>query len=294
MAADQIDLFIQVITGVESTGNPNAQNSRTGAFGLTQIMPGNWGPWSMEVFGRVVEQTPENQLAVSRHKMLQYYRAYGSWEAVAVAWFAGPDRARRYVNGDRRVLEMDDKPGPGGTKVRDYVKKVRFGMGRGATDSTEAMAARRNDPLPLDRFEEQRAEVADDRTLLTTVLDSVSSMIAGGERTPIAAEVVTMTPEEAFEVQAQPESAGGAGATHAPAPTRPASTTGRAARTPAGGRSSGQPPLQPAPSATGDTEPYNPPVPAPQVAPPETRQTPPKGKKPALVKGEARIPRGVQ
>lgn len=85
-----LDRFMYAISGQESGHNYNARNPDSGASGRFQIMPANWGPWSREVFGRVVARTPQNQDKVARYKMNQYYRQFGRWDLVARAWYAGP------------------------------------------------------------------------------------------------------------------------------------------------------------------------------------------------------------
>ena len=125
-----IDRFMAAISSTESGGNYNAQNSRTGAYGKFQIMPANWPAWSKEAgLGNNAPRTPENQEKVARFKMLQYYRQFGSWEAVAVAWFAGPGRAQKYVNGDMSVLSISD----GNITVGEYVRRAQVGMGKPGT-----------------------------------------------------------------------------------------------------------------------------------------------------------------
>lgn len=116
----QLDAFMGVIQSQESGGNPNAVSPH-GAQGLWQIMPSNWGPWAAEAgLGRNAPMTPTNQRIVTANKMAEYYRQFGRWDAVAVAWFAGPGRAKRFVNGDSSVLNLDD----GGMNVAQYVNKA--------------------------------------------------------------------------------------------------------------------------------------------------------------------------
>lgn len=122
----EIDRFMSAISGNESGGNYNAQN-KSGAHGKYQIMPANWPAWSHEALGPGNwAQTPQNQEKVARFKMLQYYRKYHDWDAVAIAWFAGPGRADAYLKGDRSVLSISD----GGTTVGAYVNKVHLAMGK--------------------------------------------------------------------------------------------------------------------------------------------------------------------
>lgn len=123
--ATQIDVFMAALSAQESGGNPQARNPSTGAYGQWQILESNWPSWAQEAgLGRDAPQTPENQRRVARFKMLQYFNDYGSWDAVAIAWFAGPSRAQRYVNGDESVLSLSD----GNMTVGGYIAKMRQGM----------------------------------------------------------------------------------------------------------------------------------------------------------------------
>ena len=122
-----VDEFMARIAGIESAGASDpwtVQNSRTGAHGKWQIMPSNWAPWAQEAgLPSGAARSAENQQRVARHKMQEYRRQYGSWEAAAVAWFAGPDRARRYNEGDMRVLNYSD----GNMTVGEYVNRISQG-----------------------------------------------------------------------------------------------------------------------------------------------------------------------
>lgn len=83
----------------ESSGNYNAVNGRTKASGKYQILPKNWPSWSQEAgLPAGAEMTPENQEKVARFKLKQYYDKYGA-EGAAVAWYAGPGNAERWVSG---------------------------------------------------------------------------------------------------------------------------------------------------------------------------------------------------
>ena len=134
MGREQIDEFMSAVAALESGGASDpytVANQRTGAHGRWQIMPDNWAPWSRETFGRVVSRTPENQRAVARNKFLEYYDRFNDWDAVAVAWFAGPGRAQRYQQGDSSVLTMSD----GNTRVSEYIDIVNQNMGQSAGPS---------------------------------------------------------------------------------------------------------------------------------------------------------------
>lgn len=92
------------IASIESAGLPNngygavgrpadAKGSR--AQGRYQIMDYNVGPWTQEVLGKAMSPqeflaNPQAQDAVFNAKFNQYVQQFGSPEAAARAWFAGP------------------------------------------------------------------------------------------------------------------------------------------------------------------------------------------------------------
>lgn len=122
-----IDSFMNAIGFQESSGNYNAVNEQTGALGKYQILPSNWNAWAAEAGIPGADwRDPQNQETVARNKMLQYYNQFGSWEAVAVAWFAGPGAAQEYLQNPEAVLNRSD----GGLNVRQYIEKIREGMGQ--------------------------------------------------------------------------------------------------------------------------------------------------------------------
>lgn len=132
-----VDEFMNRIAGIESAGASDpwsVQNSRTQAHGKWQIMPSNWSPWAREAgLPGNAARSAENQTRVARHKMQEYRNNYGSWEAAAIAWFAGPDRARRYNAGDMSVLNFSD----GNMTVGEYVNRISQGGGGAAPPSAE-------------------------------------------------------------------------------------------------------------------------------------------------------------
>lgn len=157
MSRGQIDHFMEVISGIESGGRDDpysATHPTSGAHGRWQIMPSNWSPWAQAAgLSANAPQTPENQRTVARHRMLHYYDQYGSWPAVAVAWFAGPSRAQTWLNNPSAVEGITDA---NNYSVGQYVQRVQEGMGQPAetgttmtTTSTDGQAA--SDMSPEDR-----------------------------------------------------------------------------------------------------------------------------------------------
>lgn len=125
MAQDlTIDQFMAALAEVESGGNPYARNPDSGAYGLFQIMPSNWGPWSREAEaayglppGSLSEQTPENQYMVARAKIQSLLDKYNNFEDVAAIWYSGSPLganadAPQFYNGNQYP------------SIRDYANKV--------------------------------------------------------------------------------------------------------------------------------------------------------------------------
>ena len=144
-AGAEIDAFMAAISGQESGGNYNAVNAESGASGRFQIMPQNWGPWSERAgLGRNAPRTPANQDAVARFMMGEYYRQFGNWRDVAIAWYAGPGR----VGAGSGTLDRSQGRYP---TINAYADKImeRFAALRGqgpVTPGGEFPAIERFDP----------------------------------------------------------------------------------------------------------------------------------------------------
>lgn len=136
------DQLFDSMTQQESGGNTNAVNARTGAYGSLQIMPENWASWSREALGYVGDmKDPETYTKVARHKLQQYYNAYGA-EGAMVAWYAGPENGRRWAAGEvtaiganGREYSWDARQGNGDEpSIREYVQQVSSRVGLGFED----------------------------------------------------------------------------------------------------------------------------------------------------------------
>lgn len=126
---DNKEDFYNAVAAQESDGDYNATNSRTGAFGKYQIMPENWASWAKEAgLGENAEMSPENQEVVAKYKLGQYFDKYGA-EGALVAWYAGEQNARRWVNGEKDAIGENgqhyswDAPQGAGDEpsIREYV-----------------------------------------------------------------------------------------------------------------------------------------------------------------------------
>lgn len=139
------DAFMRALIEQESGGDPNAQNARTGAFGLGQIMPENWSSWAGTHIGDPnAPQTPENQQRVVQGKLGEYFNKYQDPRLVAAAWYAGPGYADSMLEG-KPLFDPNAKQGNGDEpSVNEYVSQVIGRMqpagiaGAGAVNSNAA------------------------------------------------------------------------------------------------------------------------------------------------------------
>jgi hypothetical protein len=126
VTTQDVDSFINAIAGQESGGDYGAVNSSSGATGKYQIMPDNWPSWASEAgLSSDAPMTPNNQEIVARHKLSEYYNAYGA-DGAAVAWYAGAGNAERWVNGSPtdvwgRSWEASQDGAP---SIAEYVREV--------------------------------------------------------------------------------------------------------------------------------------------------------------------------
>lgn len=138
--ADDLDRFLWAISKQESGhdyGAVGPQTSKYGkALGRYQVMSKIAPHWMREIGlqgsdEQLADQflrTPGIQDRVARHKMSEYYRQYGSWDLVAIAWFAGPGRANTAKqHGIDAVGGISDVLG---TDVRTYVNTAMGSMGQ--------------------------------------------------------------------------------------------------------------------------------------------------------------------
>ncbi len=143
-----IDDFMQAISGQESGGNSTIVNDDSGAHGIFQIMPGNWPSWSREAGIPGAPRTAGNQIRVARFKMLQYYRQFGSWEAVAVAWYSGPGRVAAWKSNRNQPLFTNRQGGGKYPSINSYVSQVMGRMGRASGSTAMSAPAGSGGPAP--------------------------------------------------------------------------------------------------------------------------------------------------
>lgn len=105
------DAFRRALIGKESSFNPTAENERTKAFGLGQVLPKNIEPWSREILGYTVSQrelarNPSLQEQIINGKIDQYfmsqmrlgYEGEVLIRRVAAMWYGGKGAVEHWNN----------------------------------------------------------------------------------------------------------------------------------------------------------------------------------------------------
>jgi hypothetical protein len=122
--------FMQALGATESGHNPNARNARTGAAGTFQILPSNYPSWAKEAGVDPGDRSAGAQHKVASFKMQQYFNQFGSWEAVAVAWYAGPGTVAAWQK-NPNAPRFTRKQGKGNEpSIAEYVSMVTNRMGK--------------------------------------------------------------------------------------------------------------------------------------------------------------------
>lgn len=225
---DQLDVFAAAIRRLESgsyegnygaIGRVTSDGSR--ARGAYQIMDKYWDAWAAQAGIPGADwHSKAAQDAVARYKFTQYYRILGSWDLVAVAWYAGLSVARKAkAEGIDSVGNLRDVVG---TSVADYAQKIATYMqdapqryrpaktdrlaGYLTEDDQAALAAAVSPGETSDRYyamvtspneqidqflqadqtagEQPQADPTISRTL-STIVDRFSNLVAGGRRIPV-------------------------------------------------------------------------------------------------------------
>lgn len=104
-ASAELDQFMDALIGKESGGDAGAINPDSGAIGLGQIMPENWGPWAAEAGADPRDFSAANQRKIIKYKLAQYYATYGNWRDVALVWYGGEGGRQRAAAGGGNATE---------------------------------------------------------------------------------------------------------------------------------------------------------------------------------------------
>ena len=145
--------------GIESGGRydavgPVANSKGQRAYGKYQVMDFNIGPWTQEVLGRPMTPqeflaNPQAQDAVYNAKKGQYDRQYGSPEAGARAWFAGPNGMNKPNASDVNGMTVQNY----GQRYAQAYGQGAYGSGGGPQPTTgtapPSMVAQGNNAVPM-------------------------------------------------------------------------------------------------------------------------------------------------
>ena len=118
----ELQAFMAAIRLQESSNNYRAMGPSTRygrATGGYQFLDSTWGGYGG--YRRAVDAPPAVQDARAAQLMTQYYQQFGSWELVAVAWHAGPGRAK---TAKERGLASLGNLNDGLSRTVDYANKA--------------------------------------------------------------------------------------------------------------------------------------------------------------------------
>ena len=130
-----IDMYLSALRERESSGNYQVLHAVSviedlatgkpirvqglGAYGILDI---NWAGWAKEAGMEGADwHDPVAQDTVAKFKVQQYFNKYNSWDAVSVAWFAGPRKADTLTKGGTINFNESDNQG---LSVREYVDSM--------------------------------------------------------------------------------------------------------------------------------------------------------------------------
>lgn len=215
MPIDQIDSFMNSISALESGHNYDALGPRHPDYGHAkgryQMMEKFYPAWAKEAGVSPTDWSAAAQDRVARHRMSKLYNKYGSWDLVAMAWFAGEGTANKAVrNGFNSVANRSDSLG---TNVSSYVSKVVSGMGKSGNATptgTGTATAVMEQPLEDPQMSPEQADQMTQESLgqiLSTISETVRS---GGGGQVLDLKGLFGIPEsdqpiDAMEATAEPE-----------------------------------------------------------------------------------------
>lgn len=138
---DALQSFKAAIAKTESGGEaepykatgPSQHRTLGWARGKYQIMDANWENWRGPAgWGGAHWSNPEAQEAVADEMFSQYFRKYGRWDLVAIAWFGGEGAANKARdNGIGSVANRSD----GYNTIPEYVSKTIGHLESGTTSA---------------------------------------------------------------------------------------------------------------------------------------------------------------
>jgi len=121
MDQGQLRAFMAAIRQIESGGRYTAQGPQTKygrATGAYQFIDSTWGNY--KGYRRAMDAPPSIQDERAAQLMTQYYRQFGRWDLVAVAWHGGPGAAQKAARDPSYTQKISD----GYNTTAAYTQKV--------------------------------------------------------------------------------------------------------------------------------------------------------------------------
>ena len=134
---EELARFMAAIRQRESSNNYRAESPHNpgwgSAKGAYQFIDATWGGYGG--YANAMIAPPNVQDDRARQLMSQYYRTYGSWDLVAIAWHAGAGSANRVMEAGVDPNQFGDILG---TRTGDYANQVLniAGLGAGGASPT--------------------------------------------------------------------------------------------------------------------------------------------------------------
>ena len=205
-----IDVYLDALKQKESSGNYSVKHSPSvitdfetgkpinvqalGAYGILDI---NFPIWAKQAGLTDFDmkqgdwQDPKVQDFIAKFKVQEYFNTYNSWDLVSIAWFAGPEKAKRVMAGENDLDKTDNT----GQSIKEYVAAMNNLIG------DELM----NIELPQTSFEIKQPGAAPvttsmnpNETYAAQILDVITKANAGGSRPDFESQV----PEQAGSFEA--------------------------------------------------------------------------------------------
>jgi hypothetical protein len=205
-----IDIYLKALLQQESSGNYQAEHEpsiiedfvtgkpiRVQAIGGYGILDINWfgtdtqKSWAEQAgYDKADWHDPVAQDAVAKYKVQQYFNMFNSWDAVSVAWFAGPETAKDLVkNGTIDYTQSDVN----GVNIKDYVDS----MNNNISNELMTMEVPVTTIEPPQIYEGPQTNPVIDRqrneqeVFAAQILDAMTKANAGGSRPSFESQVPT-------------------------------------------------------------------------------------------------------
>lgn len=199
-----IDIYIEALKMQESSGDYQVLHTPSiiedaytgkpvrvqglGAYGILDI---NWKKWAKEAGLEGADwHDPVAQDTVARFKVQQYFNRFNSWDAVSVAWFAGPNKAKELVNNGTINFDEADV---NGQSIKDYVDEMNTKIGEELMTmevpvTTVPTPQIYPGPQTNPEIDRQRNEK---EVFAAQILDAMTKANAGGSRPSFESQVPT-------------------------------------------------------------------------------------------------------